>query len=260
MERCVCETGSRDCLYIGGVMCRSLFFAMFVSGLFAFFFSASAFADVAPTCGGGGEGRFYYPCHDNPYHLTKNGCIDVCQNSDYCKPYQVEGKTVFGGFARISDVEWYNVEDCEKACNYEKEKCDENDQNCLRPFMPDIINCESLTDEFDQKWCNEHCVDSILTSECGRSCIKNGMEDGFLALSSGDLIFGKIEGLDCYYEAGYGNQYCYNLCTDDYYCSSIPLEYDTKWSVFGALMTLLSVLCGIILFVVNKKRKPEDED
>ncbi|MBR4986736.1 MAG: hypothetical protein IKY83_13465 [Proteobacteria bacterium] len=237
-------------------MNRKLFLTVMISSLSAVLFSASAFADVAPLCGlGGGGNRLDNWCQDNQYHLTKNGCIDTCQNSEYCKVYQVEGKNIFGGFWRFGDTP---LDSCEEACNYEKDKCDVDDQDCLSRFIPEEIDCSILTDEEDQKWCNQYCAQSILNSECGKTCLKDGVKHAYLYELDGEKQFGEIEGLECTTEDGYAYQYCASICSDDYYCASIPLKYETKWSVFGALLTFFTVLCGMVLVIVNRKRKDEN--
>ena len=221
------------------------------SSLLTIAFCSCAFADVAPTCGGRGyDNRF---CPDNPYHLTKNECIDFCENSEYCKVYQDGSKTVFGGYWRLSDQsEGYyfeSMESCKVACEYEKEKCNSNDQACLSQFYPENTDCSQLTDENDRNWCHNNCIDSILTSQCGKSCLRNGMKNAVYFISpDGTVNYRDIGG--CVNEYG-PTLYCSEIC-DENYCASIPLEYDTKWSAFGALLTFLTVLCGVILFVINR--------
>ena len=223
-------------------MHRSLLMIVIVGSL-AVCFSSVAFADMAPICsfGGGNNHHDAYEqsCHYNPYNLTKDQCIDYCKNTEFCKMYQDEDKTVFGGFWRDA----LNSTACERECRQQSLQCDPNDQECLKRFIPDEIDCAQLTDESDQQWCEINCLNNILNSECGRSCLRDGIENG--------IEFEHLDGCQT-------NDYCSNLCTD-YYCASIPLQYETKWSVFGAMLTLLTVLCGVILFVINRRRKPEDK-
>ena len=221
----------------------------------------SAFADAGFTCSPSSYHENFYDlwsndfvCLYNPLHLSMDECSDLCWNSDYCKIYEDESRSIFGGFWRISD-KWMKYESfwpdlCATNCNRLKEQCAPNDQDCLARFIPQNIDCSLLTDKEDYDYCNQNCVDNILTSECGSSCLKNGFNK-----DSGDTYY--VDGCKA------SNQFCSLLCEegeDNYHCASIPMNYDTKWSVFGILMAFLAAMSGLIIVVMHRDSKSQNQD
>ena len=58
------------------------------------------------------------------------------------------------------------------------------------------------------------------------------------------------------------NDICRVLCSEncyDSYCASIPMNYDTKWSIFGVLMTLLAAASLIILVFVHRNNNTQTD-
>ncbi|MBR4986682.1 MAG: hypothetical protein IKY83_13195 [Proteobacteria bacterium] len=223
---------------------RTVGMTIAVSVLFMFIVGSYAFADVVPSCGTcGGKGyRGYDACRNNTYYLSRSECHAFCEHSEYCKPYADERKSVFGGFWSLPDSYLPEVYACRDECMAQKKQCDADDQACLDRFVPEVIDCALLTSDSEKRWCNAHCVDSILTSECGRSCLKNGVENALIA---------PIPGCQ-------NTSYCASFC-DETYCASIPMNYETKWNIFGILMALLAVFTGVMLCVIHKKDKAKDK-
>ena len=220
-------------------MRRSYLLTITISILFTALSGTFAFADSGFNCAPTYDGDYATLCNNNPDNLSESECRNYCLNSDYCTSSQIGQRTVFGGFWR--DYGWARkMIDCREACYSERNLCNSTDQACLNKYVPQSIDCSLLTDEIDQEYCKSNCLDNILTSECGRSCLKNGIETA--------SIGGCME-----------DSPCSNLCTD-HYCASIPMEYETKWSVFGILMILLAAMSGIILVVMHKKGNPKTED
>ena len=233
---------SGDFLYHlrGYNMRRLSLLSLILGALLTTWMGSSAFADSGPGCG---PGSYYrdFECYPNSYQLTQDACEDFCMNSEFCAPYQDHNKTVFSGFWRISS-DWHNdvMQACEAECTVQKKACDASDQNCLARFEPKSIDCLQLTDEEEQAYCNDMCRDSILTSQCGLTCLKNGIEMSGLSGCA-------------------GSGYCNNLCNESY-CAAIPMEYETKWSVFAVLMTLLTLFCGVVIVFLNKNSAEQTED
>lgn len=201
-----------------------------------------AFADVGPSCG---RSYDHHPrCVENPYHLTATECFNFCEKSEYCKPYEDDTKSNFSGFWNIPWVSHYELSACEEECKAEKAQCAIGDEECLARFEPENIDCSTLSDDA-KDWCDSYCVNSILTSECGRSCLKNGIDEEHSVLNS-------VNGCQ-------QNNYCSsNLCNESY-CAAIPVKYETRWSIFGVLMALLAAFTGIILVVMHKNDRAEDK-
>lgn len=196
------------------------------------------FADVGLHCTPY-QGDNEPSCNYNPYNLSENECRTYCENSDYCMLTQDGQRNVFGGFWR--DYGSYSrVADCRDECNHQKDLCDPTDQACLDKYIPQSIDCSLLTNETDQDYCKSNCIDNILTSECGRSCLKDGIESSSIGGCQEDTS-------------------CSDLCVD-HYCASIPMKYETKLSVFWILMILLAAMSSIILVVMHKKGNPKTED
>ena len=154
-------------------MRHSYFITLFVSILLVAVSGSAAWADVGPNCYAGDYERDYpVPiCDYNPLHLSVDQCVNMCNESEYCKPYQVNGQTVFGGYWRIRKGP---INACANECTTLKSQCVVGDQTCLARFEPQDYDCTLLTDEEDRAYCRDHCINNILTSECGRDCLKNG--------------------------------------------------------------------------------------
>ena len=211
--------------------------------------AGSALADAGVSCGPNGpeEDHIYDNRYPNPLSLTEAECRDLCQISEYCKMYKDNQREVFGGIWRYNDSNWHShmENDCITVCNEQQAACAPNDQACLAQFIPEDVNCDLLQNEEDRDYCQNKCQDEyykILTSECGRSCLQNGIE-------------GKTHDYGCRDV----DEYCMNLgATDAYYCKAIPLEYSTKWSIFGILMGFLACFSGIILIVLHRQKTESD--
>jgi hypothetical protein len=53
----------------------------------------TALADCGPF-GGSGDSE-YAPCEYNPLYFSKTECRDLCEDSEFCMPYQDEKRTIF---------------------------------------------------------------------------------------------------------------------------------------------------------------------
>ena len=195
----------------------------------------TAWADTGPGCGPNHYNEHH--CINNTWYLPQNECRDFCVNSDYCTLYQDSQRTVFGGCwqgASPSSLFDELKNRCTEQCTTLKEQCDSNNQNCLNEFLPQDPDCSQLTNVQEKSYCSENCINTILTSECGRKCMKDA---------------DKSEICDIF---------CSEQCYDNY-CASIPMNYNTKWSIFGALMTLLAAASLIILVFVHRNNKVTED-
>ncbi len=195
----------------------------------------NAFADTGFACGPrydeNSEYREHlnqYSCYRNSMFNSQSSCREFCSFSSYCDA------NLLRGFWHESS-EWHQdiIDICKSSCLGKKNQCAPYDTECLQKYVPQEIDCSQITDFEEWEYCNNNCNDNILTSECGKECLHAACSD-----TNSDA-------------------YCNNLCTDNY-CASIPLHYETRWSVFGILMTLLAVMSGVILIVMHRKRKDQD--
>lgn len=218
----------------------------------------TARADCGPF-GGGMDNRYSY-CEPNPLNFSKTECRALCENSEYCMLYQDEKRTIFGGYWRYKSSNGYEDGDqyqCQKACTIQKNECDENDNECLARFIPQDTDCTQLTDTADQEYCNQNCINNILTSECGRNCLKNGIEN--VSIDDGNSgspenIITSIAG--CRNDFPY---YCSALCINNY-SDSIPMDYKERWSILGILVALLAAMSITVLAVIHRRNNTQSAD
>ena len=206
---------------------------MVISVLVAVVASSNAFADTGFACGPRDYNNTYVEhlnkpwCYPNSMYSSRIDCRDSCKASAYCE-FEMNGF-----WYESSDWHEKIIQECKSSCTEEQKQCAPNDLECLNWYKPLDIDCSLTTNPEDESDCNLRCVDNILTSECGKECLQNACSD----ISS--------------------EAFCSNLCTNSY-CASIPMHYETRWSVFGVLMTLLAAMSGIILIVMHRKRKDQD--
>ena len=216
---------------------------MVISVLVGMVICSNAFADSGFSCGPSDINEPYReylkpPCYHDTWNLSsRDNCENFCKASTYCELYEDSQRTVLSGFWRESST-WHDDirAECTESCMADKALCDANDTECLQMYIPKDTDCSQFANSEDQEYCEANCVNHILTSECGRIC---------------------LESRGCINDSH--NNYCSNLCTESY-CASIPLDYQTRWNVFGVLMTLLAAMSCIILIVMHRNNKKQDSE
>ncbi|MBQ9818406.1 MAG: hypothetical protein IJM59_13215 [Proteobacteria bacterium] len=213
--------------------------AIILSFVFPALSGSTAWADAGPACGPNYYEEYDHErhCLNNSWYLPLDECHDFCMNSDYCTLYQDNQRTVFGGFwqGAFPSSAFDDLKNrCTEQCTNLKAQCSSNNQECLARFLPQDPDCSQLTNVQENEYCSANCINTILTSECGRNCMKDADK----------------------------NDICRVLCSEncyDSYCASIPMSYDTKWSIFGVLMTLLAAASLIILVFVHRNNNTQTD-
>lgn len=204
-----------------------------------FMLCSTGFADVGPTCGGGG----YYHCIE-PFQCD---ITEYCTISEYTDgDHFATGMGMNTSFT-TGVMNYYIVdrgqsvrEYCKNYCRISEAACETDE--CREQYQPVNIDCSQIEDIDDRKECEYRCNDEILSSKCGMNCILNGVADD-------DAYRG------CVFAANQEYEDCLRAHSDDDDCATLPLRQTNHWSLLSILLTFLMVVTSGLIIFVNHKRE-----